>query len=272
MTIQAVLQLARIKNAANLDAELILADVIGKKREYLISHSEDILTLSQADQFQNLWNQRLQGRPLAYIIGKKEFFALEFEVSPDCLIPRPETELLVERALERINDKFRVLDLGTGSGCIAISIAKHRPNIGIWASDISDAALRVAQQNAKKHLVAEQIFFKRSDLLEEFYEQNFDLLVANLPYVPDLEPIDVSITFEPKIALFGGFDGLEVYRRFLKQLKSRKRPFVLIMEIGYGQSEAVKKLFDDYLIDFSVKIHDDLCGVPRVIEAEFLLK
>jgi release factor glutamine methyltransferase len=226
-------QTLRCSKLSPLDAELILSFVIKKSREYLFTYPEKKLTTTQTAKFDKLTKRRLEGEPIAYIIGKKEFYGLEFKVDKNVLIPRPETELLVEASLQRIRNCelgiANIIDIGTGSGNIIISIIDNIPvkainKMTFFASDISEKALRVAKINAKRHKVDRHIKFIKSDLLEFASKKDLKghiLIAANLPYVsPKLyKENQKNLLFEPKNALISGEDGLAQYTKLLKQIR-----------------------------------------------------
>lgn len=210
--------------SAEIDAQIIFEFVTKKSRKFLLLNPDYELKKSEIVKIEKNVKLRCTHYPISYITGKKEFFGLGFDVSPDTLIPRPETELIVEKALEFIEEnkdrKLSILDVGTGSGNIIISIAKNTKSIGqkiiFFASDISDKALRVAKKNNKKHRT--KIIFKKSDLFSNI-RGKFDLIIANLPYVPESGSANNEIRFEPKEAIFSGKDGTTTILRFLKQVK-----------------------------------------------------
>lgn len=211
--------------------------------------------------------------PTAYITGHKEFFGIDFQISPATLIPRPETELLVERAIELVNAAFPqsclVADIGTGCGAIAIAIALHLPKVKIYASDISATALEVARSNCRYHGVSDRITLLQGDLLDPLPEP-VNLIVANLPYIRETElpalPPEISM-YEPQIALAGGRDGLKQIERLLSQAGTKLLPRGAIMlEIGYEQGQTASELAKQYIPDARVNVITDLSGLDRLIE------
>ncbi|NIO08008.1 MAG: peptide chain release factor N(5)-glutamine methyltransferase, partial [Deltaproteobacteria bacterium] len=216
-----------------LDAELLLCEALGVKRERLYVNYESALARQSGSNYASLLKRRREREPMAYILGHREFWSLDFRVTPDVLVPRPETEVVVEEALDQLANLekvlkpsrpkpgFRILDLGTGSGAIAVSLAKERNDLEIWATDLSSAALEVARFNAQKHGIQEQIQFCRGDLFEPVARQKgfFHLIVSNPPYVNQQEMSDLSreVGWEPRLALDGGQDGLDFYRRIISQ-------------------------------------------------------
>jgi release factor glutamine methyltransferase len=266
------LQAARARLAASsqnprLDAEVLLAHVLGWDRTALLTHPERLLSPAEADHFENLLRRRLASEPIQYITGTQEFFGLSFEVSPDVLIPRPETEHLVEAVLERLGREanLRIIDVGTGSGAIAVSLAHVMPQAEVTAVDCSVAALQVARHNAQRHGVADRVTFLQSDLLAAVDQNNFDAVVSNPPYIANDEVLETQVShYEPQAALFAGPTGLEVYERLIPQTRRVLKPQGwLMMEIGYGQSPALLKLLNGW----TVTLGNDLQGVPRVVVA-----
>ena len=265
-----------------LDAQVLLAHVLGRERSWLLAHPETIPTPTQQTALEAAVRHLQDGTPLPYILGHWEFFGLDFEVTPNVLIPRPETELLVETALRWIRNNparsgHRLLDVGTGSGCIAVSLAVHAPDAQIIATDISPAALAVAQRNAHRHGVQERVRFMECDLLTPVLSEGlqamsldpstFDLIVANLPYIPSgtLEGLAVY-KVEPDVALYGGADGLELIRRLLGELSERTRPECLILlEIEAGQGRAARALAEAAFKGANVEIKKDLAGHDRLV-------
>jgi release factor glutamine methyltransferase len=210
---------AQLKTAnigsAKLDAELLLAHTLQTRREYILAHSEQELLKHQLSIFEDLVSQRLNRTPLVHLTGLREFYSLEFEITPDVLTPRIETEQMVEWAIEYTPQNSSMIDVGTGSGAIAIAIAIHRPDLDIWASEIDTSALSVAQRNASKHKV--KVTFTRSNLFKEV-PKRFSTIVTNLPYLKQDADLMPEVTKEPAVALFGGTDGLELYRQFFLQI------------------------------------------------------
>lgn len=254
---------------ARSDAALLLRAVTGANAAYLIAHAGDALSEQQARRFAELAIRRRQGEPIAYLVGQREFYSLDFEVDSAVLIPRPETELLVDLALERlpVHRNVRVLDLGTGTGAIALALAVQRPGIEIYAVDRSAAALDVARRNLQR-LVPEphRVRLLQSDWYQALSGETFDLIVSNPPYVPAQDPhlAQGDLRFEPVHALVGGEDGLAAIRRII----AGAAPHLvngghLLFEHGYDQAPACRQLLED--AGFSVLIAAaDLAGMPRV--------
>lgn len=257
-----------------LDAQILLAHVIERPRTWLLAHLDAPLsppTLESADQaFARLG----AGEPLPYILGHWEFFGLTFNITPDVLIPRPETELLVEKAIKWLTafpEKRSVADVGTGSGVIAVSIAKHIPDANIFATDISTAALKVAQANAEKFDVHQRIDFWECDLLPcDFQSSRFDLICANLPYIPTATMRALPIYGrEPTLALDGGADGLDLYRRLLEIAPQRLAPNgTMLFEIEATQGLKALSLAYDKFSEATISLQQDLAGHNRLLEIQ----
>lgn len=275
-------------DTSRLDAEVLLAHSLGNKdRTWLYVHSLASLDAHQINKFEALLQRREQREPVAYLVGHKEFFGLEFEVNPHVLIPRPETELLVETALNirdwrleigdwrvsNLQSPISIVDVGTGSGCIAIALAKNLPRATFFAIDASPEALQLAQRNAKRHGVADRITFLQGNLLQSLTSP-VDLIVTNPPYVSHLELVAASVSpevsqYEPRLALDGGQDGLEVIRRLLAQARAKLKPGgSLLVEIGSTQGQAVVQLGETYFPGANIQVKKDLAGWDRLLVAE----
>jgi release factor glutamine methyltransferase len=248
------------------EARLLLAHALAAPRSQLLAHPERALDGEIRDRFAAFVARRAAGEPIAYIAGEREFWGLSLRVSPAVLIPRPETELLVERALERIPDAApkSVLELGTGSGAVAIALARERPRARVVATDVSEDALAVARENAARHAAA--IAFVRGDWLAAAGAERFDVIVSNPPYVAEGDPhlSRGDPRFEPRVALDGGRDGLECIQRIALGARMHLEPAGwLLLEHGYDQGAACRELllgagYED------VHDHADLAGQPRV--------
>ena len=227
--------------SARLDAYVLLETMLQRDRASLTIDTETIIPTDVVDALEVQVNRRIAREPVAYIIGKREFFGLDFNITSDVLVPRPETEVIVERAiLCPINGT--VLDMGTGSGAIAVALGHHRPDLAIVASDVSMAALKVARNNAKT-LNTSNVEFVESDLFTNI-DQKFDAILANLPYVPDGDARQPEIKHEPSVALFSGNDGLDHYRRLATQYASHIKPGgILIIECEPTQKDTLAELF-----------------------------
>ncbi|MGA1980254.1 MAG: peptide chain release factor N(5)-glutamine methyltransferase [Sedimentisphaerales bacterium] len=263
-------------DSPRLSAELLLSCVLGLKRIELYTQFEKIVTEQQLDRLHALVERAGQHEPIAYLAGKTEFYSLELDITADCMIPRPETELLVERAIEFLrvrSGKQFVCDLCTGSGCIAVAIARNYPDCQIIATDICGAALSVAAKNIEKHRLKERIRLLCGDLFDPIMPQldveKFDLIVCNPPYVSaaEFEKLDKNVKdYEPKIALFAGNDGLDIYRRIIERVELFLKPdAVLMLEVGYNQGQAVRQLFEQANRFGEITIEKDSHGNARIV-------
>jgi len=255
---------------ARREAGSLLSHVIGKDRTFLISHAEDIVARDDLARFREAVTRRASGEPLQYITGVQDFYGREFRVTTDVLIPRPETELLVEAALEVIAHKPAPLicDVGTGSGCIAITLVCERTDARAVAVDVSAPALAVAEDNSRRHGVSDRMRFTISDCFESVDRTAFDLVVSNPPYVAAaaLSGLQREVRdHEPLVALSSGVDGLDVIRRLLRDAPAfLKTDGYLIMEIGFDQGEKVQRLINENLWRLD-EIRPDLQGIPRIV-------
>jgi len=251
-----------------LEAEVILSFVINKPRAWIISHPDTELDAANLEYANHLIGRLLKGEPLPYLTGIQAFYGLDFCVNPDVLIPRPETELLVEECIkwfEKNPTKRLMADVGTGSGIIAITLADRFVDLLITAIDISEQAIAVARKNATKFQVEKRIAFLQNDLLAN-HQSKYDLVAANLPYIPHraLKNLKVS-KFEPTLALNGGMDGLELIRRLLEQSRKNINPEgLIILEIQYDQAKEVEKLAKERFPSAKISILNDLAGHPRI--------
>jgi len=258
---------------ARQDAESLLRHLIGKDKAWLIVHWEDSLRDEQAADYMELLERRYKGEPMQYITGVTEFYGLPFRVSPAVLIPRPETELLVESVIklaEHVQEP-RIVDVGTGSGAIAVAFAHQLPNAAITAIDISAQALDIARQNAGRNRVRDRINFIEGDLLAPVAACKFDIVVSNPPYVSATDRASLAVEVrehEPALALFAGEDGLDVYRRLIPAAFAALVPGgYLAIEIGFGQSPAIAALLAEP--GFSgIDFVPDLQEIPRVAIAQ----
>ena len=282
--------IARLRDANvpsfTLAAELLLLHVVGRDRTWLYAHPEDEISMEQEERFLSLIARRAAGEPTQYLTGKQEFWGLEFEVTPDVLIPRPETEHVIEVALDRLALReiragrkqtlsgygLQIADIGTGSGCIAIALAKDLPGTKFIATDISPAALSVARRNAERHNFADRIEFVRANVLEGIAaETHFDLIASNPPYIGRREGPTLQREVrdhEPEVALYGGEEGYELYAALVTQSAAHLLPGgIVVLELGHDSLPAVQPLFDTP--DWTrVGVTNDLAGIPRVIAAE----
>jgi release factor glutamine methyltransferase len=279
-----------------LAAELLLLHVLGRDRTWLYAHPEEEVGAADAQKFFALIARRAAGEPTQYLTGKQEFWGLEFEVTPDVLIPRPETEHVIEVTLDRLavhelragrrqatkGKGLLIADIGTGSGCIAVALARELPGATIYANDVSGAALEVACRNAIEHGVLHRVHFFESSLLDLFASQipqpgheplRLDLVVSNPPYVGRREaetlPREVR-EHEPASALYGGEEGYELYASLIAQAAAHLKPGgILVLELGYNTLPAVQPLLDATNWT-NIGVTNDLAGIPRVIAAERL--
>ncbi len=262
---------ARGVASARLDAELLLAEVLATDRVGVYLRFDRALTRTEVDAYRVLVKRRGEGEPVAHLTGRREFWSRSFVVTRDVLVPRPETELVVERALAVVGARdaaIRVLDLGTGSGAIAVSLAKDLPNAVVMAVDVSPAAAAIAERNAVAHGVAERVRVVVSDWTAALdRHERFDIIVSNPPYVrtADLPTLPAEVRREPMIALDGGTDGLDAYRRIVVEAARVLAPGgVLVCEVGASQAPAVAALFTGATFE-GVGRFADLAGIERVV-------
>lgn len=260
---------------ARREAGSLVAHVLGRDRSFILSHAEDSIDEQQSERFHQYLERRVLGEPLQYITGHQEFFGLDFEVTKDVLIPRPETELLIETALKLFDgsgDLF-ICDVGTGSGCIVITLLHELRQAHAIALDISPTALLIAQRNAARHRVIERVEFLRSDCfaglnLREPGQSSFDLITSNPPYVEEsaIPGLQREVRdFEPRIALAAGADGLDIIRRSVVEApRYLKTDGHFLFEIGFNQAEAVEQLLDPKIWKL-IDIFKDLQGIPRTV-------
>lgn len=267
-------QWREVTDAEPLDADLLLAHVLDLPRAALLARPEAALTRAQADRFAALVMRRAKGTPVAYLIGRHPFYDRDFLVTPDVLIPRPETEHLIEAALTwaRGRGPLRVADVGTGSGAIAVTLAAHLPDARVHAIDRSAAALAVAQQNAERAGVARHVTFHQGDLLAPLLvsSEPLDLIAANLPYIPsaELAALDVA-RHEPALALDGGPDGLDVIRRLLAQApRTLAANGLMLLELGAGQGAQAAALAAEQFPGAAIVVLADYAGHDRVLRVE----
>lgn len=271
ITIRELLRSAELL-VSRIDARFLLQSVLNVEAAFLIAHADLLLGAEQIRRFQQLLARRIEGEPVAYLTGEKGFYDLVFEVTPDVLVPRPETELLVEIALSKIplGQQCNILDLGTGSGAIAVTIAKHRPDAQVTAVDISSAALVVARKNAEKYAI-KNIAFVEADWFSGFSSEKFAVIVANPPYItlgdPHLE--EDGLRFEPFIALTAQENGLECICKIIIQAPDYlENAGWLMLEHGYDQASVCQELLDrtDFL---SIFTQSDLAGIDRVTGGQY---
>jgi release factor glutamine methyltransferase len=264
----AALQQARV-GEPRLTAEVLLCAVLGRDKAFLYGHADEELDYGQAARYQAAIRRRCTGVPTQYITGRQEFYGLPFHVTPDVLIPRPETELLVEQALQRARAGDRILDIGTGSGAVALAILRHLPETRVFASDVSRAALSVAGGNARS--LGLELPLVEADMAEAFGKGALDMIVCNPPYVSllDMPCLQKEVRdHEPHLALFGGEDGLDAYRRLSATVCDLLRPRGwLLLEVGYNTSAAVKTLFGGAAWE-KPSVYRDLAGWDRVLAVQ----
>lgn len=258
---------------ARRDAESLLLHLFGKSKAWLLAHVDDDFAGCPAIRYEALLQRRLAGEPIQYITGQAEFYGLPFRVTRDVLIPRPETEHLVEKAIELAGQfsQPRIIDIGAGSGAIAITLAYKLPGAQVTTIDISESALAIARENAERNGVANCIRFLQGDLLAPVANEQFDIVVSNPPYVPitDLDTLAVEVRdHEPALALFAGDDGLDIYRSLIPAAHTSLVPNgFIVLEIGFGQWPAIQALLADAGFTHTEFIAD-LQGIPRVAVAQ----
>jgi len=267
-----------------LAAELLLMHALGHDRAWLYAHPEHELDKTAHEKYFSLVARRASGAPTQHLTGHQEFWGLDFEVTPDVLIPRPETEHVIEVALQRLGisegsdsprrqTEFRIADIGTGSGCVAIALAHELPAAHIVATDISAAALEVARRNATSHEVASRIEFIECDLLEALLHQSplFDLIASNPPYIAHREAASLAREVrehEPEAALYGGETGVEMYAPLIAQAAKLLKPGgILVLELGHDSADHVSRLLETQEWA-NVALTNDLAGIPRIASAQ----
>jgi release factor glutamine methyltransferase len=275
-----------------LAAEVLLMHALGRDRAWMYSHHDEVLDPTTTQKYFQLIGRRAAGQPTQYLTGHQEFWGLDFEVTPAVLIPRPETEHVMEVALARLGERglkihmdtglpretLHVADVGTGSGCLAVALAYELPHAEIIATDSSAAALEIARRNAARNQVADRIRFIEADLLalpgnERTPEPFFDLIVSNPPYIADSDAASLQREVrdhEPHAALFAGPTGTEIYERLVAEARDQLRDRgILVLELGYNSAEPVRAMFDATSTAWTnVSITMDLAGIPRILAAE----
>ena len=276
----AALRLRPCSDTAELDAQVLLARTLDLPRSWLAAHAEEQLEPGKSAALEGLIQRLEGGEPLPYVLGEWEFYSLPFTVTHDVLIPRPETELLVEQAIawlrlrlagEHESSTMEVLDVGTGSGCIAVALAVNVPGIHVLATDISAAALRVASANAEKNGVAKRITFLEADLVpDDSTAGHFSMITANLPYIPTSTLKDLRVFGrEPTLALDGGADGLSLVRRLILRSPGLLAPGGrMLLEIEASEGAAVLSLACDVFEQAEIHLHKDLAGHDRLLEIQ----
>jgi len=269
-------RLASISETPALDSSVLIAHIVNKSRTWVMAHPEFELTLEQQNQLEGSLTRLERGEPFPYVLGHWEFFGLDFKITPDVLIPRPETELLVEKAitwLKKNPNKRSITDIGTGSGAIAISIAVNIPDSKILATDISPKALQIAVQNATRHDAGSKIEFMECDLLPTSNAKgriSIDLLCANLPYIPTKTLQTLSVYgHEPTLALDGGQDGFELIRKLMKKAIAHLTPNALMLfEIEATLGKQALQLAHEIFPNAKTQLHQDLTGRDRLLQIE----
>ena len=257
---------------ARMDCELLLMHVLERNKAWIMTHGEDDVADEACGRFVELLERRYRGEPIQHLTGECEFYGLPFKVTRDVLVPRPDTEHLVEKVVE-LAQRFeppRIVDVGTGSGAIAVSLAHTLPDAYVTATDLSELALAVAGENAARNQVGGRVRFVHGDLLAPVAGEQFDIVASNPPYVPNTERALIAVEvreYEPALALFGGEDGLDVYRRLIPAAFAVLAPDgFLALEIGFSQAQAVQDLLEAAGF-VEPELTADLQGIPRVFSA-----
>jgi release factor glutamine methyltransferase len=273
MTVGEALQQAAKRLSANsstprLDAEVLMAHVLGISRASVLANPQSVLTDEQQQVVTGLLDRRSKGEPVAYLTGHKEFYGLDLIITPDVLVPRPETESVVDACLEALPDKdsSQLADIGTGSGAIVVAVTTHNPHVKASATDISEAALEVARRNSERHGVAERVAFHVGHLLQPLQDK-FNVIAANLPYVPPGEASQDVATWEPNVAVFGGGeDGTALISEFLREAPAYLLPGgTVVMETAHSQGTLVAELAKKAFPDAQVEVRKDLAGYDRIV-------
>ena len=258
-------------DSAHLDAELLLSLTLKKEREFLYTYPDSKLNKKQVKKYQKLIKKRATHYPLAYILGYKEFYGLKFLVNKNVLVPRPDTELLVQETLRLANSEDNIVEIGTGSACIAISLVKNGIST-VTATDISSRALKIAKKNAKLHQIKDKIKFIKGDLLKPLKNKKIDILISNLPYLDTdykylIQGSDKkSLDFEPQRALYPGKDGLDGYKELFKQIKNLKHlPKYILIEIDPEQIQILSSYIEKLFPQADLERKKDLQGLERVM-------
>ncbi len=264
-------RIAPVSTSSALDAQLLLAEVLQVSRAHVIAHREQVLSPEQAAAYETFVQRREKGEPIAYLLGRRAFYDREFIVTPTVLIPRPETEHLVEAAIAfgLQHPGSRIVDIGTGSGAIAVTVAANVPDSAVYAVDISAAALLVAQQNAELNKV--HVRFYKGNLLQPLIDADIqvNMLLANLPYIEHDEMLTLQVSqYEPHLALDGGDDGLDLFRQLFQQAAHVLLPGgIILLEIGASQGDAVRSLLLAQFPEAHVEVRQDYAGYDRLVYA-----
>ena len=262
-------RLAPVSETAGLDGQVLLAKVMGKEKTWILAHPEAVLSDIEREKLEQGLSRLAAGEPLAYVLGEWEFFGLKLKVSPTVLIPRPETELLVETAINwlSLNPGLRkALDVGTGSGCIPVAIAHNIDDVHFVATDISPDAIEIAQQNVARYELGQRISLVET-YLTRGVRGNFDLITANLPYIPDERLPSLAVSkWEPRLALGGGPDGLRFIEPFLRQAEAKlSKHGIVLAEIDASLEGAVINLANSLFPQAEIEVRKDLAGLPRLL-------
>lgn len=262
-------RLSLFSSTPRLDAEVLLAHVTSMSRASLLAHGSDALRPEQAAAYATLIERRAKGEPVAYLTGHKEFYGLDLEVTPAVLVPRPETESVVEACLELLpdSDNGQLADIGTGSGAIIVAVGVKRPRATLYATEISPEALEVARRNIARHGLADRVHLYLGSLLEPLEGVTLDVIAANLPYVPPGEASPEVAAWEPNVAVFGGGeDGTAIMRRFLAEVPEHlKTHGSVVMETAHSQGTQVAELARQALPGARVGVRKDLAGYDRIV-------
>ncbi len=282
VTIQSALEDAIKKLTASrtplLDAQIILAHILNKDRLYILVNKDKILTEEEYTEYNKMIEKRLLGVPVQYIVKNQEFMGLDFYIDEGVLIPRPDTEILIEKVLSHIdeNEEYTIIDIGTGSGAITVSLAKYINYSKIYSVDISDTAIGIAKRNAKTHDVLDKIEFLKGSLFDPLENRNIkgniDIIVSNPPYIPtkNIENLQIEVSkHEPKIALDGGEDGLFFYRKIIEYSKEYlKKGGLIALEVGHDQAKSVADIIKNHKAYKNIETTKDLAGIERVVSAK----
>ncbi|MBQ4527992.1 MAG: peptide chain release factor N(5)-glutamine methyltransferase [Clostridia bacterium] len=269
---QGVALLEKNTESPRFEAEVLMCEILKKDRLYLSVHRDDIICESAADKFMEFCKRRSLGEPSAYITGHREFMSLDFKVNKNVLIPRPDTEILTDKIITKYkNCNVSILDICTGSGAIAIALAFYMPSCKVYATDISDKALEVANENAENLLGNKKISFFKADALKKIHtDEKCDIVVSNPPYIEShvIETLDSDVkNFEPRLALDGGKDGLIFYDRIVNNIESVLAPGgELYFEIGFNQAKAVTDIMKTKFTN--IQVTQDLAGLDRVVSGQ----
>ncbi len=263
-------QIKKISDTPRLDAELLVAEVLGQSRSWLITHGDQVLSSEQETQLQKMLARRLEGEPMAYILGHKEFWSLELKVNPHVLVPRPETEHLVEWVLDQFtaDQPLHLADLGTGSGAIALAIASERSQWQVDATDFSVEALKLAKLNAAAHHL-KNVDFYQGVWCQALPQKNYDVILSNPPYIAEDDSHLEDLKFEPRGVIVAGKDGLSEIRQIIQQAPEYLAPNgYLVLEHGFNQATEIMSLLKNQGFT-DIQSHNDLANLPRFITAKY---